>query len=133
MGRGHRWRQWVGAVALIGMLQHVWILALHTTSPLLAQFGSTNALQAADQEDCPEHRHAAAHQGHDDTSGGDDKPKTSCPICLGIASLHLAVLNQPAIPPRPEVRKTALVTELSEDEPPQHSLKIRNRGPPLLA
>ena len=127
-----RLKQFASALALLGVLQHIWLLAVHTTSPLLALGGAGGAHAAACHHDCHDHAHMAAHHGD---SGAPDKsqaPKTSCPICLGLASLNLAILDQPIMPAPLKAGVARIQTIVVEIKPAQLSSTIHNRGPPAL-
>jgi Protein of unknown function (DUF2946) len=132
LGARNRWRRLIGAIALVSVLQHAWLLALHTTSPLITLLDADSAHQAGDPDICSGHQQRGTHQERDDAPGDDQGSKTSCPICLGLASLHLAVLNSWDLPARSETGNSVLQADLREDAPAPLPLKIRNRGPPLL-
>ena len=78
------------------------------------------------------------HQGDlkhlaDGTTGKKPVPEKSCPICSGLASLHLGIISQPVF----DLGSTAKTgfdvgtngAELVVDHRP---CRILNRGPPLL-
>jgi Protein of unknown function (DUF2946) len=116
--RAFRVARWL---ALLGVLVNVWVLTLHTTSQALAGLGAPDV-------HCSGHESGHNHHGHQPAPG---KPST-CPICSGLAALHLAVpapetllaLPESAEADVPEMRASAVCG--------QRLIRVGNRGPPVL-
>jgi DUF2946 family protein len=128
-----RLRVWVSALALIGALQHAWVLAIHTTAPL----GIELAAAASGMGDAGYICHSGQNTAQDDGSGvpspsDDGDGKTSCPICLGLASLYVAVIASPVTIIRGSEREIRLAAPAADAIPQEHRPSLRNRGPPLL-
>jgi hypothetical protein len=126
--RARQIRQFVSALAILGALLNAWVLTVHTTSVILAQLHSTGGDAVV-----------ICHQGGGTQAQGtttpDKRPASNknCPICSGLASLHLAVFSQPLLLTASTLRGAAVVsadTALVLDLRPR---EILNRGPPLLA
>jgi hypothetical protein len=123
--RTRRFRQVVSALAVLGAVLNVWVLTVHATSLIL------NQLHANSEVSC----HQGVPKIADDLGTGRTKPTPakSCPICTGLASLHLGIISQPVL----DVGSTAETglddgtteAELVVDHRPR---RILNRGPPLL-
>jgi hypothetical protein len=123
--RARQFRQLVSALAILGALLNAWVLTFHTTSVILAQLHSTGGSAVV-----------ICHQGGatKGTTTPDKSPaqNKSCPICSGLASLHLAVFGQPLLLTALTSRGTTIPGTnfaLILDHSP---LRILNRGPPLL-
>lgn len=126
--RIRQFRRFASALAILGSLLNAWVLTVHTTSVILAQLHSTSGSAVVI---C--HQGGGA-QGHG-TNTPDKRPaqNKSCPICSGLASLHLAIVSQPlALTAAPARGATVVSTypALVLDHRPR---EILNRGPPLLA
>jgi hypothetical protein len=123
-----RFRKTVGALAILGAILNAWVLTLHVTSTALASLRAdgTSVL--------------ICHQGGTtsivDLGTGSPAPssKKHCPICSGLASLHLGILSAPglivATGVRPAMVTTDGTTARIRDRRPHQTL---NRGPPVFA
>jgi hypothetical protein len=114
--RAARW------LAILGVLANVCVLALHTASQASASLGGSDVICAA---------HMAGPVGHDSHKPQPAKP-IPCPICSGLATLHLALLipEIDLIPPRP-----AVLEAIDGFEPVvgfSRMIGVGNRGPPAL-
>lgn len=128
MGRGvsrKSVQRFAAAFALLGVTFYALLLPWHLTSQFAAQlfqaeFGSlTSAMCSSTQI-----------AGKPATPGA---PTTSCPICKGLASFHLAI--EPAAPaalPLP-VAGEPIFASLREDAAGAPALSPRSRGPPTHA
>jgi hypothetical protein len=118
------------ALALMGVLQYAWVLAVHTTSPLLALNLGAGSLD--DGFICDGHPGSLPDGGKNAPNDNTD-PKTSCPICLGLASLNLAVLSQPLDLVKPRLIEPPHLADVADAIQVERSSRTRNRGPPLSA
>lgn len=123
-----RYRTAIGALAILGALLNVWILTIHFTSVALTSLQADGGGVVI------------CHQGRIITVAGkrlgDENrlPKKHCPICSGLAALHLGVLNEPgldvALRSMPMAGASQTATARTIDRRPRQTL---NRGPPSLA
>jgi hypothetical protein len=113
----------VSALAILGAALNAWILAGHVTSVALM------SMQADDIVICSQKGAERAPTSDDDNSG----PRRHCPICSGLAVLHLGVLNDPGINVPLRAASMSLVSERRAphvlDRRPD---RLLNRGPPYL-
>jgi len=126
MGRGvlrKSVRKWAAAFALLGIAFYSLLLPWHLTSQFAArlfqaEFGN---LAGALCSSTPATAENPATPG---------APATSCPICKGLASFHLAL--EPAAPaalPLPEIGET-FYASARDDAAGAPTLTPRSRGPP---
>lgn len=118
----------VGALAVLGALLNVWVLAVHITSVGLAQLHADGG------------GIVICHQGGfkyvSDLGLGGDKPssKKRCPICSGLAALHIGVVNEPAVHVSLPAGHATAISEIGIAVTIDRRLQqILNRGPPVLA
>ncbi|MBS0251984.1 MAG: hypothetical protein JSR78_13070 [Proteobacteria bacterium] len=120
MRRTRQFRKFVSALAILGAALNAWVLSVHLTSVALTSM-------RADVVICGQKRAATAPWSGD----GKSIPRNHCPICSGLAVLHIGVLTDAGlgIPSR-----TAPMLVVSEtmvayvlDRRPD---RLLNRGPP---
>lgn len=117
-------------LAIVSVLFHALILAIHTSSSVLA----LPHVAAADPDAiviCRADHTAAAPA----TYIPDKTPtrKTSCPICLGLAAMQFAVLSEPITLAAPASHGVALPDGHAAFILDHRPLELFSRGPPLLA
>lgn len=124
--RARTFKRTAGALAVLGALVNVWVLAVHLTSV------SLTAMHAGDA------RVAFCHQGVMTyvPVPGDEKGTSPnhCPVCSGLTSLHLAIAGSTGLLLAPAtVAGSKVDSGLAELAADRRLLEIFNRGPPLLA
>jgi hypothetical protein len=126
--RIRQFRRLVSALAILGALLNVWVLTGHTTSVILAQLHSTSG-------DAVVICHQGGKTEGQGTSTPDKRPaqNKSCPICSGLASLHLAIVSQPLLLTASTSRGATVVIAYAALVLDHRPREILNRGPPLLA
>ncbi len=120
----------VSTLAIVSVLFHALILAIHTASSFLA----LPHIAAADPDAIVICR--AGHTAAAPATPIPDKapaPKTSCPICLGLAAMELAVLGEPIILAAPASHGVVLPDDRATFVLDHRPLELFSRGPPLLA
>lgn len=118
----------IGALAILGALLNAWALAIHTASAASIELrAKTDGI-------------VICHRGGFITvaglDGGGSKPpaKKRCPICSGVASLNIGVLNEPAVLTPELAGASDVVSEFENAGALDRRLqRILNRGPPRSA
>jgi len=125
--RTRQFRRFVSALAILGALLNAWVLTVHTTSTILAQLHSTSG-------DAVVICHQGGKTEGQGTTTPDKKPaqNKSCPICSGLASLHLAIVSQPLLLTSAPSRGATVFSTYSALVLDHRPRQILNRGPPLL-
>lgn len=126
--RVHKWKRMVGALAILGALLNAWALAVHTASAASIELhAKTDGMVIC---------HRGGFITVADPDGGGSKPPTKkrCPICSGVASLHIGVLNEPAVLTPVLAGASDIVSDFEHAEALDRRLqRILNRGPPRLS
>lgn len=134
------WRRFTSALAIASVLVNALILTVHATSSFaLSQSPPPASLSrpaliggvGPDALVICKGDHAALAQER----GAPEKPpadKTSCPICLGMAAMQLAVLSEPVELVQRMRHGTALPETYAVFILDHRPLETVNRGPPLL-
>jgi len=117
----------VSALAVLGAILNAWVLTVHTTSVIL------KSLHAGGDGIVICHQGGLKYLDQTGTTGKKSTPEKNCPICSGVAALHLGIVSPPMLHIAPAERHGfeiyALDAEIVVDHRPQ---QIFNRGPPLL-
>jgi hypothetical protein len=127
--RAPSFRATIGALAVLGALLNVWVLTVHITSVALTQL-------RADGDGV-----VICHQGGfkyvADLGLGGTKPssKKHCPICSGLAALHIGVVNEPGVHISLPAGRAMAISEIGGGAVTvdRRLQRILNRGPPLFA
>ena len=128
LARISRFRSVLTALAVMAALLNAWLLTLHTRSVILSE-----ALRIAG---------AAApfcHSGAGKTIDGSDSrnelpaPSKTCPVCSGLASLHLGDIAAPLAIVLATTRGASISAPGAELAVDHRPLRPLNRGPPLLS
>ena len=123
--RKRKFRRAVGALAILGALLNAWVLTVHVTSVALTRMHASGG------------GIAICHQGEIKyvfLPDAGEKPisKKSCPICSGLASLHIGIINEPSLQTvrlgLVRFERPNQVYDVVTDHRPR---QIYNRGPPL--
>lgn len=126
--RVHKWKQMIGALAILGALLNAWALAIHTASAA--------SIELRAKADGIIICHRGGFVTVADLDGGGSKPPTKkrCPICSGAASLHVGVLDEPALlTPVPAGASDVVAGFESAAALDRRLQRILNRGPPRLS
>lgn len=122
MQRTRQVRKFVGALAVLGAALNAWVLTVHVTSLALTSMRADGVVI------CGQKR-----IGTNPWSGdGKSVPRKHCPICSGLAVLHIGVLTDAglSIPSRAAsmlVESETMVAYVLDRRPD----RLLNRGPPL--
>src|SRR5262249_22801482 len=120
LGAFYRHRRFAGALALLGMAFYAVLVPWHTVSQ-----ASPQLLQSKLVAPC----HETMARGS--STPKPDKPTTKCPICNGLAALHIAV-SVPACHILPRVIQSKAVLAATEDSVADITARRpQSRGPPL--
>lgn len=121
--RTQQFRMLVGALAILGTALNAWVLTVHVTSVVLTSMRANGGGIVI----CGQGATRTAPSSDD----GKSIPRKHCPICSGLAALHIGVLSDPGlyVPLRATsmlvVSETA-VAHVLDRRPDQ----LLNRGPP---
>lgn len=125
--RASQFRTTVGALAILGALLNVWVLTVHVTSVTLTHLRADGGGVLI------------CHQGgfrfiaDTDEGGGRQPSRPRCPICSGMAVLHVAVIGNPALNLfLPSTPATVVSDAGLPNVADRRLLQILNRGPPRL-
>lgn len=118
----------LSAVAICGALLNAWVLTGHLTATALAElhaFGGGIPI-------C--RQSGIAYVPNDAGKTGKPAPGKGCPICTGLAALHLAVIDEPVQLAVRRAVPTSTTTEANLSVVSGHRLHaVLNRGPPRTA
>ena len=118
MGRGyHKYRVAGAAFALLGVALYALLLPWHLTSQFSKQL-----------------QHADIVAGVMCSSDGSSPamPASSCPICKGLASFHMALAPADAAPLPERPHAVAVLDIVRDDVAELPAPRPHSRGPPLL-